>query len=559
MNKYIRFFVGYDILRKVGRSYFMKRFIVWMRFYFRLYWRLRRQMILSSPAHCEDLYGGMKVLVPIIETSHYQHHHMLGVAKALQLRGASVKVLICDEFLDGCELKSFRNENDPDPCWTCRFNAKKMLPIYGLEVIKLSELNRNINYSKINDAAHRYVFEGEDLKLNNVLLNQAVQDSLVRYYYGAIPDDLRRVSKVRLAHAKTALTVATISQFIDDEWCPDIVFNNMSAYSAWDFLYQYFRKERNRFRQISLSQFDWACVTFNQFELFQGPKRFLAYKANRPKKHLQEFELKKLETFTGDRHAGRAPIFQALNFFKDENQVALVKMLNIDPKKRNIFLFSNIYWDVGLSEMSGLYPDVITWVLKTVELLKSKDNVRLYIKPHPGEVFDSSGSLKGVREIIAEKYPVMPSNITIIMPEWKVKTYDLFPHIDLGVIFTGTLGLEMMLSEIPVVSTGATTHFGLGFAAEPESEAKYLAYLLGNTKTPNYSKQELKLFAYFYFIRSKIPWPLTKQAFNDNFSGFTFQSLDEILPGKNACLDHLCNCIMNLDSTVAESWPDKLL
>jgi hypothetical protein len=153
----------------------------------------------------------------------------------------------------------------------------------------------------------------------------------------------------------------------------------------------------------------------------------------------------------------------------------------------------------------------------------------------------------------------LPSNITIIEPEWKIKTYDLFPYIDLGVIFTGTLGLEMMMSGIPVISTGATTHFGLGFAAEPESEVEYLALLLGNTKTPSYSKQELELFAYFYFIRSKIPWPRTHQAYNDNFRGFAFHSLDEILSGKNAYLDHLCNCIMNLDSTVAESWPDTLL
>ena len=551
--------MGYGILKQVGLYNFVQKLIVRMRFYSGLSWRLQHQMILSDPTRLTDQYSGKKVLVPIIETSHYQHHHMLGMAKALQLRGATVKVLICDEFLEGCEIKSIRNESDSDPCWTCRFNAKNILPIYGLDVIKLSEFSMQLNYLEIKDRVNKHVFEGEDLKLNDVILNQSVLDSLIRYYYGAIPDDLEKVSKVRLAHAKTALSVATILQFIDDEWDPDIVLANMSAYSAWDFSYHYFRKGRNRFRQISLSQFDLTCITFNQFELFQGPKRFLVYRANRPKKFLQDFELKKLKTFIGVRHAGQAPIFQALNFFEDENQVTLLKMLNIDPKKRNIFLFSNIYWDVGLSEMAGLYPDVLTWVLKTVELLKSKKNVHLYIKPHPGEVFDSASSLRGIREIIAEIYPVLPSNITIIEPEWKIKTYDLFPYIDLGVIFTGTLGLEMMMSGIPVISTGATTHFGLGFAAEPESEVEYLALLLGNTKTPSYSKQELELFAYFYFIRSKIPWPLTHQAYNDNFRGFAFHSLDEILSGKNAYLDHLCNCIMNLDSTVAESWPDTLL
>ena len=42
----------------------------------------------------------------------------------------------------------------------------------------------------------------------------------------------------------------------------------------------------------------------------------------------------------------------------------------------------------------------------------------------------------------------------------KIKPYDLFPYIDLGIIYSGTLGLEMALSNVPVVSVGCTPYYG---------------------------------------------------------------------------------------------------
>ena len=63
----------------------------------------------------------------------------------------------------------------------------------------------------------------------------------------------------------------------------------------------------------------------------------------------------------------------------------------------------------------------------------------------------------------------------------KIKPYDLFPYIDLGVIFSGTLGLEMMLNKIPVVSTGITPHLDLGFANEPKNIDEYKMILNGES------------------------------------------------------------------------------
>ena len=53
-----------------------------------------------------------------------------------------------------------------------------------------------------------------------------------------------------------------------------------------------------------------------------------------------------------------------------------------DPKKRNIAIFSNIFWDVGVSEMDGIFDGVIDWVIKTAEIVAQKKIV-ICILTHP--------------------------------------------------------------------------------------------------------------------------------------------------------------------------------
>ena len=115
----------------VGANWHLQRMRVRLNFYFRLKSKLLRQLTLTEDTLVSRHYAGKKVLVPVIETSHYMHQHMLGLAKALQIRGADVTVLRCGEILDGCEIKSIRNEADPDPCWTCRQSWRLRSPPLG--------------------------------------------------------------------------------------------------------------------------------------------------------------------------------------------------------------------------------------------------------------------------------------------------------------------------------------------------------------------------------------------------------------------------------------------
>jgi hypothetical protein len=536
---------------KISRMAWVQKLKIRINYKFILSRRLRRQLSFKSDGVVDKPYAGKRVLLPIIETSHYQHQHMLGLAKVLQLRGAEVKVVVCGEVLDGCEIKSTRNSDDPDPCWSCRFHAKNTLPLYQLDTASLDTFLSPEELISIRKIASEKVMKNESINHSGIELDQAITDSVIRYFYGALPTDKSQIEHVRTAYTASSLISSEAANNIKKKWTPDIVLSNQWCYSfQWPF-YSMFD-----YRLINSSSFDFNKIHFNLPDLFGNNARFRRYMASRKDKKLDQNEHKLLREYIDNRITGSTPKADQYGYFSNATRDDVEKLINYDKNKRNIFLFTNIYWDAGLSENADFYKNVIDWALSTIELMRGRDDVCLYIKPHPGEIFDSTTSLKGIGQIIDEKYPILPSNVKLIRPEWKVNTYSLFKYIDLGLVYTGTLGLEMLLSDIPVVSTGLTSHYNLGFAAEPKTENEYFELLTGHKETPRYDKDELESFAYFYFIRCGMPWPLTEKSYGNNFNGFMIDSLDDLLPGKNPQLDHLCNCIMDMDNTIIEAWPE---
>ena len=112
----------------------------------------------------------------------------------------------------------------------------------------------------------------------------------------------------------------------------------------------------------------------------------------------------------------------------------------------------------------------------------------------------------------------------------------------------------MMLYGIPVVSTGKTTHYDIQLAYEPSTKNDYLEAINGMKNITKPDLRKVRMFAYFYFIRTLLPFDLTKQVYADDFKdGYTFKDLNDLEVGKNKNLDHLCSCILN-DEIVPEIW-----
>ena len=543
-----------SVIKKIKMNFLLARTYKWFSYYF----NYRNSLIkkLHGSDKVEVTKNSKKIFIPMIETNHYQYLQIMILGLAFKLRGFEVKMLVCDECLEGCELKNILNENDSDPCWTCRFNRKKIVPKFGLKIITYNDLIDKIEMDKLDRLANE--FSKSEYKTINYLgidLKQCVEDSVLRYFYGAVPSNNKEEQKVRHNHIKTALINTYCANKLKKEWNPDIVLTNMAAYSIW---YPFYKVFNDKFFTISMRIINFYGVTINLYDIFLSRKRFNKYLSSRKHLKLTSEEKIKLSNFIKNRMTGQDELFIRDKIFDQNQNISELKDgFSINKNKKNIFLFSNLYWDVGLSEQGGLFNNVVDWVLETVKIAEEEKDFNLYVKTHPAEKFGSSKSRKGIGDIIKKEFPDGLTNTFVIEPDKKITPYALFPFIDAAILFSGTLGFELLYSGIPVISVGSAAYNGLDIALEPKTIDEYI-YFIKNRNGSSIDKDKVELLTYFFFIKSIIPWDLTKSVYGAKIEDlFNIDSIEELKEGNNIYLDHLCNSMINPELTSPEMWPDK--
>ena len=448
------------------------------------------------------------ILSPLIESSHYVNILLLILLKYLERRGYKIVILLCDQSLDACEIKNCFTENSKFVCSKCKFNRTFFINIFKFETILLSEFNY-LKPTKILPIYKDFQID-ENFEYQNKKIHQPILDSVYRFFYGNYDENDSKFKEIYYKNLFAYIWMSRISIYIDKKYKIKKVLGFMTAYSSWHPIFEYFKLNGNRFLSFSLTQFDIHGITINYHDLYPAKERYLIFKSKRNTKYLLDKERKLLLDFMNKRFKNKSDIFVKDKYFDDNRNINY--FLKIEQSKKNIFLFSNVFWDIGVSECGYVYDNVIDWIIDTINILKDKSDINLYIKPHPAEISEGTQSLSGIENIIKSKIENIPKNVFFIEPEWKLNTYDLFKFIDIGLIFNGTIGLEMLSNDVPVISVGKTPSFELNLMYEPNSKNEYYELLNSNLST-FHDKQELEIFMFFYFIKCSYPWVLTKKAY----------------------------------------------
>ena len=478
-----------------------------------------------------------KIIVPILETNHNLNFHILAMAKAFTLRGYDVVVIICDEYLPACEIKSCRTTSKMNPCFACNVKRRHLLDIFNLEYLTLSEIFSDIENPE--DYGKKILI---DYLIDKNSFDITIEDSVTRHFYGdEFSYDDAEVNKVREAHTKTAYMSLLLGEILFKRYSPEIIFNSMMTYSAWGPLFNFFEHNGVAPITLSMTHFDFNSIRLNNFSIFRNKNIYNRFLKDRGHKALTQDEDIDLNSFLDNRIQGNDDLAKEWDFFQNSS----MSDLGIKKNKKNVFLFTNIPWDTGLNEFAGPFEDVLDWVNKTIEHFSDNKEIDIWIKTHPAEVRGPSKSSKTVSEYIKTNYPDLPKNIHVINADTGINTYNLFKYIDLGVVLTGTLGLEMALEDIPVISAGISPCYGLGILSEPNSVESYFEAIKSG-KNLITKKNELRLFCYFYFIHQCFRWPLTKRSFGDDFTGYEFTSINALQAGQIKDLDIIFDEIENL-------------
>ena len=191
----------------------------------------------------QTLFDSKIVLLPIIETSHYKFIQLLLIAKAMQLRGARVLVLVCDGALDICEIRSVQR-SDNIVCGNCRIHVNSILPIFNFEIVKFSEF-----LSDISDLEEITMWS--ELQKINPKITNCIEDSVIRHFYGNVPKDKKLVDKVKDKHILTAIKSWKVSEALFERYGVNLVLGYMIAYSEFAPIKYYFEQKGISFKIIS--------------------------------------------------------------------------------------------------------------------------------------------------------------------------------------------------------------------------------------------------------------------------------------------------------------------
>jgi hypothetical protein len=510
--------------------------------------RLQKVVKNSNPQDKKDT--GKKIVFNSVDGRHMLHtYHEVGIAKALQIRGHKVKMLICGGVF--CKMCAGHfTVKKPYNSWSCKNCVNFSKKFYNTTEMPYSTYKDYLTDGEITEIENKVdsipMKERENHIYKDVTVGFHAKTSADRYFVGSPPEKKQYEYVLRCELINSIITTDVAEKVVNIEK-PDVLVTSHGCYSSWGNFSDYFINKGIRVC-VWLSGYKKNTVIFDKHKL---PEYFKTYYENiRRKRLLNREEEQELTNFLTKRTKGEEGDTVFYEFSKRNKN--LEKMFNIDRYDKNYFIFPNVPWDRSIAMLGGkvAFEDVYKWISSTIELFKDKPRLQLIIKIHPAEAA-TGRSEKTMLDYINEQYPNLPNNIRTIPPKTDIDPYSLFPLIDVGIVCNGTIGLEMALNNIPVVVTGKVHYYNNGFTHDVSTEEEYSKTLITDISPLENQQALARIYAFFYFIKSFIP---RNYLCYRNFLnlGWSIKSFDDFAEGKDKNMDHICNYILN--DGVYQDW-----
>jgi len=509
--------------------------------------KLEKQIKKTSNLKIPPESNSKKIIFNSVDARHMTHTYLEGaISKSLQLRGHKTKMIICDGALNMCT--TFHRIDHPQNQWSCEnciSFSKKFYDTVGLDYYSYQEF---VNQDSINEISEKIrnisIEECKDYKFKKINVGKHAIISANRYFKGYVSSEelYNRILRDELINAIISTNVA---KGVIEKEKPDVLVTSHGCYSSWGSFSDFFY---NKGIRICV----WASgerntVTFDRQNSDEYYKKYLNEIRN--KKNLNVKETKELNDFLEKRVKGKEGQVSLYDFSETKKE-SLEKKFDFKKYKKTYLLFPNVPWDAALMNADVGFKDIFDWLYHTVKLFQDKSNYQLIIKIHPSEakVMESE---KTVLDYLKEKFTELPNNIKIISPNTDISPYSLYPFIDVGLVYNGTIGLEMVIQGFPVVVAG-NAHYGRkGFTYDIFTKDDFSKLIFTELKTLPNQKDLARIYGYFHFIKKFIPKSFI---YNKNFLniGWNINSLNNLTEGQDKNLDHICNYIVN--NGVFQNW-----
>jgi len=210
------------------------------------------------------------------------------------------------------------------------------------------------------------------------------------------------------------------------------------------------------------------------------------------------------------------------------------EQLGLDPERPLVLLCTNVVGDSLALDRQLFTEGMEDWLTQTVRFFHNRPDVQLVVRVHPGELL---GAGHPSVDIVQQALPELPDHVVVVPPESDVNTYDLIEIAQLGLVYTTTVGMEMAMTGLPVIVSGATHYRGKGFTYDPDTFDAYrsmLETLLSEEASQQLSEDRIELawrYAHRFFFEYPFPFPWHLISFWEDLEA---RSLTSIVLEQNA-------------------------
>lgn len=197
------------------------------------------------------------------------------------------------------------------------------------------------------------------------------------------------------------------------------------------------------------------------------------------------------------------------------------EQLRLDPERPLALLCTNVVGDSLALDRQVFTAGMEDWLSQTVRYFENHPETQLVVRVHPGELL---GAGHPSVDIVHAALPELPEHVIVVPPESKLNTYDLIELAQFGLVYTTTVGMEMAMTGLPVVVSGATHYRGKGFTYDPDNLDAYfdvLGQLSENAGESRLTEEQVALawrYAQRFFFEYPFPFPWHLVTFWDDIS-----------------------------------------
>jgi hypothetical protein len=221
--------------------------------------------------------------------------------------------------------------------------------------------------------------------------------------------------------------------------------------------------------------------------------------------------------------------------------------VGIDFSKPCVGMLTNVMWDAQLHYPANAFPNMLEWVVRTIEYFAGRPDLQLLIRVHPAEITGFVPSRQPLVAEIFKAFPSIPENVFIIPPESTLSTYAAMVQCDSVIIYATKTGVELTSMGIPVIVAGEAWIRNKGITLDAKTMEEYfeiLDRLPLRARLDDATRTRARKYAYHFFFRRMVPLEFVEPT--DSWPPFrmVLQSLEDLRPGRHQGLDVICDGIL---------------